>query len=383
LRLRTAYGSSGVQPGPNDALRTFEANPVNILSTDQPGVRYNLLGNTALKPEKSTEFEAGFETKLANNRVSLDLTFYHKKTEDALISAIVAPSAGVGGTNDAAGTTVRRNLGATMNEGLEFLGNAQVLNARAFGWDVTLNASTNRNKLLDLGGTPPQIDVSSRVVEGYPMFGWWARPITGWQDKNGDGILTADGCGPFSADDTAACEVFVGDSAAFRGYTQPRHIVTLTNGFDFFERRLRLQALVDYRGGYKAYNNTERIRCASRQNCNGMMNPNATLEEQAMAVAHLNHPAKTLDGFFQDGTFLKLREVTLRYSVAPRFANMLRARNADIVLTARNLGTWTNYRGLDPENDFLVTSTTTRDLPQDFQTAGPASYYILRMSLGF
>jgi len=383
LRLRTAYGSSGVQPGPNDALRTFEANPVNILSTDQPGVRYNLLGNTALKPEKSTEFEAGFETKLANNRVSLDLTFYHKKTEDALISAIVAPSAGVGGTNDAAGTTVRRNLGATMNQGLEFLGNAQVLNGRAFGWDVTLNASTNKNKLLDLGGTPPQIDVSSRVVEGYPMFGWWARPITGWQDKNGDGILTADGCGPFSADDTAACEVFVADSAAFRGYTQPRHVVTLTNGVDLFERRLRLQALLDYRGGYKAYNNTERIRCASRQNCNGMMNPNATLEEQAMAVAHLNHPAKTLDGFFQDGTFLKLREVTLRYALAPRFANMLRARNADIVLTARNLGTWTNYRGLDPENDFLVTSTTTRDLPQDFQTAGPASYYILRMSLGF
>ena len=102
-----------------------------------------------------------------------------------------------------------------------------------------------------------------------------------------------------------------------------------------------------------------------------------------MAVALLNHPAKTLDGFFQDGTFLKLREVTLRYALAPRFANMLRARNADIVLTARNLGTWTNYRGLDPENDFLVTSTTTRDLPQDFQTAGPASYYILRMSLGF
>jgi outer membrane receptor protein involved in Fe transport len=217
LRLRTAYGSSGVQPGPNDALRTFEANPVNILSTDQPGVRYNLLGNTALKPEKSTEFEAGFETKLANNRVSLDLTFYHKKTEDALISAIVAPSAGVGGTKDAAGTTVRRNLGATMNQGLEFLGNAQVLNGRAFGWDVTLNASTEQEQLLDLGGTPPQIEVSSRVVEGYPMFGWWARPITGWQDKNGDGILTADGCGPFSADDTAACEVSSADSAAFRG----------------------------------------------------------------------------------------------------------------------------------------------------------------------
>ena len=171
----------------------------------------------------------------------------------------------------------------------------------------------------------------------------------------------------------------------FRGYTQPRHIVTLTNGVDLFlNRRLRLQALLDYRGGYKAYNNTERIRCASRQNCNGMMNPNASFEEQAMAVAHLNHPAKTLDGFLQDGTFLKLREVTMRYALAPRVRERCCARAARTSsLTGRNLGTWTKYRGLDPENDYLVTSTTTRDVPSDFQTAGPASYYILRMSLGF
>jgi hypothetical protein len=147
--------------------------------------------------------------------------------------------------------------------------------------------------------------------------------------------------------------------------------VTFTNGFDFLNRRLRLQALLDYRGGYKAYNNTERIRCASRQNCNGMMNPKATLEEQAMAVAHLNHPAKTLDGFFQDGTFLKLREVTLRYSLDPRFASLLRARNADVIVTGRNLGTWTKYRGLDPENDYLVTSTTTRDAPSRFRDGWP------------
>ena len=102
-----------------------------------------------------------------------------------------------------------------------------------------------------------------------------------------------------------------------------------------------------------------------------------------MAVAHLNHPARTLDGFFQDASFLKLREVTMRYSLAPRLASLLRARSADVLLTARNLGTWTKYRGVDPENDYLVTSTTTRDVPSDFQTAGPATYYILRMNIGF
>jgi hypothetical protein len=55
----------------------------------------------------------------------------------------------------------------------------------------------------------------------------------------------------------------------YRGYTQPTRIFTATPGFEFLNRKLRIQALFDYRGGNKAYNNTERIRCVSRQNCNG------------------------------------------------------------------------------------------------------------------
>ena len=101
-----------------------------------------------------------------------------------------------------------------------------------------------------------------------------------------------------------------------------------------------------------------------------------------MVVAHLNHPTRTLDGFYQPGAYWKLREVSLRYTLAPRFINVIRgARNADVVLTARNLKTWTKYRGVDPENDFQATDGG--DVPSDFQTLGPASYYILRFSIGF
>src|SRR6185503_6266593 len=241
------------------------------------------------------EFEGGFEMKLFNNRVSLDFTAYQKRTKDSLISAIIAPSVGTGATS------VRRNLGAVRNRGLEVLTNAQIIDRRNFAFDLTVNGSTNSNKLLDLGGTPPQIGTSTRVIEGFPTFGWWAQPITGWEDKNKDGLLT------YNAN-AALNEVFVGDSAIFRAYTQPRHILTATPGFEFLNRKLRIQALFDYRGGYKAYNNTERIRCVSRQNCNGLMNPKSSLEEQAMVVATLNHPSKTLDGFFQDGDYVKLRE---------------------------------------------------------------------------
>jgi len=368
LRFRTAYGAAGVQPGANDALRTISANAINIKGTDTPGLTNNALGNDNLKPERTTEFEGGFELKLFNNRLSFDVTGYQKRTEDALIAAVIAPSVGTGAT------TVLQNLGAVRNRGLEVLTNAQIIDRKAFAFDLTVNGSTNSNKLLDLGGTPPQIGTSTRVVEGYPTFGWWAQPITGWDDKNKDGLLT------YNAN-AALNEVFVGDSAIFRGYTQPRHIITATPGFEFLNRRLRLQALFDYRGGYKAYNNTERIRCVSRQNCNGLMNPKSTLEEQAMVVATLNHPSKTLDGFYQDGDFVKLREASVRWALPTRVATLIRARNADMIFSGRNLGTWSNYRGIDPENNYQITDGS--DAGSDFQTIGLASYWTLRFNIGF
>ena len=176
--------------------------------------------------------------------------------------------------------------------------------------------------------------------------------------------------------------MFVGDSVIFRGYSSPRYIVTTTPGLELLNRKLRVQALVDYRGGNKYYNNTERIRCVSRQNCNGLMNPNASFEEQAMVVATRDNPYKTLDGFFQSGAFVKLREVSATLSApdawAARFA---RARSLSFTASARNLKTWTNYRGTDPETDF--TASETSSIPQDFQTVGPPSFFIFRLNVGF
>jgi TonB-linked SusC/RagA family outer membrane protein len=368
LRFRSAYGAAGVQPGPNDALRYLAANSISIKGTDTPVLTNNTLGNSDLKPERTTELEGGFEMKLLNNRLSVDVTGYQKRTKDALIAAIIPPSNGTGAT------TALRNLGAVRNRGLEVLTNAQIVDRKAFAFDITLNGSTNSNKLLDLGGTPPQIGTSTRVVEGSPLFGWWAQPITGYEDKNKDGILT------YNAN-PALNEVVVGDSAIFRGYTQPKHILTATPGLEFLNRKLRIQALFDYRGGHLAYNNTERIRCVSRQNCNGLMNPKSSLEEQAMVVATLNHPSKTLDGFFQDGDFLKLREASVRWSLPSRVATLIRARNADMIFSGRNLSTWTKYRGIDPENNYQITDGS--DAGSDFQTIGLASYWTLRFNIGF
>jgi TonB-linked SusC/RagA family outer membrane protein len=368
LRLRAAYGASGVQPGSNDALRSFSATSPNVRGLDQPGVLYAAVGNTKLRPERTTEFETGFETQLLNERLFVDFTFYHKRTKDALISAIVPPSLG-------AATSVRQNLGAVQNTGWEMLVNGQVINNRMVGFDLTLNGSINNNKLLSLGDTPPQIGTTTRAVEGYPLFGLWAQPITGWDDKNGDGILT-------HSNDPALNEVFVGANPIFRGYSAPRYTLAVTPGLDLAKRHFRLTALFDYRGGNKYYNNTERIRCVSRQNCNGLMNPAASFEEQAMVVATRDDPSKTLDGFFQPGSFVKLRELSATLTAPESWtARLGHARSVSFTASARNVHTWTNYRGVDPETDF--TASESSNTPQDFQTVAPPSYFIFRLNVGF
>ena len=367
LRLRYAYGQSGVQPGANDALLFFGAGTTNILAADQPTIIQQALGNPNLKPERSAEQETGFEANMFNSRLSVDVTYYSKNTKDALIASVLPPSYGLVNTQ-------LRNLGSVSNSGWEVGAKAQLLNRSWLAWDVLVSASGNANRVESLGDTPPQIGTVTRTVAGYPISGYWAQPITGWQDKNGDGYLT------YYAD-TAKNEVFVADSAVFRGYGAPRYNTTITNGFEFLNRRLRFTSMWDIRKGNLWYNNTDRIRC-TRPNCSGRNNLRAEFVDQATNIAANEAPQRTLDGFLQDGGFVRLREASLQYSFSPALASrLLKARSLSVVLSGRNLKLWTKYRGADPESAFNTTSGT--EAPSEFQTIAPPSYFIFRFNLGY
>jgi TonB-linked SusC/RagA family outer membrane protein len=379
LRLRLANGASGVQPGPNDALRTFDAGSASIKNTDAPIEVFQAIGNDSLKPERSVEWEGGFDSRLFGNRIQFDVTYYSKLTHDALIGAIIAPSLGSGST------TQRANLGSIKNAGWEVTLGGQVIDRPNLGIDFHFSTSLNANKVVSLGSTPPQIGTTNWVVVGYPIGGIWAKPITGWNDKNGDGILTVD-------EVTIVSDTMFGDInpvtgkravigvGSFRGYAEPRYLTTFTPGIDLFRHRLRVQSLFDWRGGNKYYNNTERIRC-TRPNCNGLFNPAASFEEQAMVVASIFAPEKTLDGYFQPGAFVKWRELSATLELPRMLYARAGARNASLVFSARNLKLWTNYRGSDPESDYRVTETV--DTPSEFQTFAAPTIFQLRLNLGF
>ena len=362
LRLRSAYGASGVQPGTIDAVQYFSATAARTESGDAPAVVFTTLGNSNLKPERSSELELGVDGTFWADRLSTEFTYYRKSSKDALFNRVLPPSIGTGAT------ARLENLGEVRNAGVEALIRAQLLQRDGFGWDVSVNGSSNKNEIISLGGLPSIISSSTlQQRQGFPLNGVWLRSLSSFADANGDGII-------------ALNEIVVSDEAEFQGFSIPRYEVAVTNGFDLMERRLRVSALIDYKGGHKIYNNTERIRCASRLNCSGLIHPGSSLLEQARTVAVREHASRTVGGFIESGDFVRFRELGVTYTVPEQWiGRALRGRSLQTTLAARNLGIlWTKYTGVDPE-----AFATTGDAPSEFQAFAPPTYYSLRFTLGF
>jgi hypothetical protein len=120
--------------------------------------------------------------------------------------------------------------------------------------------------------------------------------------------------------------------------------------------------MLDHQGGRKLFNYTHATRCnVTVSNCAELYDKNTPLETQAAIVALRNY--NTAAGFVEDGDFTKLREVSLTLNLPQRFARQLRSKEVSLTLAGRNLKTWTNYTGLDPElNSSGQTNFTTAEL---------------------
>jgi TonB-linked SusC/RagA family outer membrane protein len=378
LRLRTSYGQSGQRPGFRNAVSFYQAVGVRRETGDVGALELGgNIGNLNLKPELSTEYEGGLDLGLMNSRVSLELTYYNKSTRDALIQRQLAPSTGA--------QTRFENLGEVTNKGVEGTLNALVVDLDRFKWNVTVNGSLNSNRLVTLGAGVDTIflglgavdgNAIQRFVEGQPTAGYWQRPLLSYQDKNKDGIISPVGCGPTSADDTPDCEVKIGDNVAYLGNPLPKREITLNSSFTLF-KYVRVSGVVDHRGGYKLYNATEQFRCVIFTTCQAAYDKRTPLFDQARRMASL---LGTDAGYVEDASFNKLREVSLTLLAPNDWAHRVGTSNLSLTLAGRNLATWTDYTGFDPELNWNGTSNFST---ADFLTQPPVRYFTARVSLNW
>jgi outer membrane receptor protein involved in Fe transport len=360
LRVRGAFGASGQQPGTTDAQPAFFPVPGRINGENKTGVSILSLGNVDLKPERSRELELGLDLSLFNNRVTVEFTGYDKTTKDALVSRHLAPSLGTGPVQFV-------NLGRVKNKGLELVIDARLIDKPAFVWDLTLSGSTTENRLVRLGeGISPIIMAfgQQRHVEGYPLGGFWDRPILSFADANGDGIIDA-------------TEYVLGDTAVFAGNANPTREASLNSAITLFRGRVRVGSQFDYRGGHRVANLSEAYRCSPILICRGLVDRTAPLREQAAAQAALQG---VYSGYFEPGWFIKLRELSLTYNSPGSWARLFMAKGMSVTLSARNLWTITDYSGVDPEvNGFGQSNFEV----VDYESQPQVRYYTVRFNLSY
>lgn len=335
LRLRAAYGHAGVQPGVTSIFRTFTSAEGWVEGSTVPMAVLNSLGNSKLMPERSREFEFGLDASFLNERMVLDITRYRKVTHNALSSRSLPASLNGGGRQE--------NMGSVLNSGIEITANATPVDLRSFSLNFVLGYSSNHNELLSLGsGVTPASVAETGAPEimrpGYPISGVWARPILGYNDENGDGVLSES-------------EVYIGDSAVYLGAPIPAHSTSLTTSLGLFNGRVRLSGLLDFRGKVGTYNIAEMQRCQNGI-CRAQVDPNASLSQQAKVIAATKRtvsPFGTYYGFMQSVSFTRLRNVSVSYQLPPVALSRLKVRTATLHVMGSNLALWSKYSGADPE----------------------------------
>jgi TonB-dependent starch-binding outer membrane protein SusC len=353
LRLRGAFGAAGTQPGTFDAARTYASAPGY---QNAPGLAPSAFGNPQLSPERSTELELGFETTLFGGRMDVSYTNFSRKVTDAIVNVPLPPSVGFGGSQ-----TV--NIGRVDAWGNELAANLRILQGRRVAWEVGTQLANNGNEILDMGGQQSLSVGGGGTAQNRVGFGiadfFMYRVRSAVLNAQGnvvsavcDGGRGKSGMEPGGPDrpcpvpNAAPYDTANAAPRVFWGHSQPTWQVGFNTQVTLWQN-LRLYARVDGNGGH-LQSNTE-IRALHNQGSS-----KAVIERNdpfLQTYRQIGGTEADAPGTYKAG-FLKLRELSASYTLAPEFLRRVGAQSAAISVAARNLSMlWTAQHGWKTSRD--------------------------------
>ena len=351
LKLRLSYGRVG-----NSAIGAYQTlgllNRVTYANNNNPviGFQPGNIPNPDLKWETTDKFNVGLDVGVWNQRISGTVDVYRENTHDLLLPRALPYTSGY--------SSVLQNVGATKNVGVELSLSTQNLNQwHGVDWTSDLVWSTNKNQIVALQsgltadvGSGRWVGQPINVYFNYQYAGIWQIPDsalarTSCSCRPGD-IRVADlnGDGKITADD----RTFIG-----RHYNFPRWQGSLNNRVAF--KGIDISALAAARIGYTiddaftaAYNSL-----AGRFNnikSNYWTPENQSGDDPRPSTAGLGTYASARN--YKEGSFVRIRDITLGYTLPTRLASRLTAERARLYVRAQDPIIWTNYKGWDPEAGF-------------------------------
>jgi hypothetical protein len=334
---------------------------------DMPGLAPLQLANPNLRWEKTTTYESGLDAGLFNDRITIGFSVYQKETSDLLLDRPIPSTSGF--------TSITENIGAVENKGVEFsISTINFKTASGFEWTSNFNISHNQNIVKKLYGNQPlDFGFANRFAVGQPFGEFYGYVF--------DGVNPADGSIMFK--DLVKDGSITDADRTYIGNPNPKFDGGFTNTLSF--KGIELSGFLQFVSGNKIFNGQKIYSEGFYQD-----NQNVEMLKRWQKPGDITNIPKAMYGesdygktssrFVEDGSFMRLKTITLSYTLPSSLMQKIKIRSLRFYVTGQNLLTWTKYSGLDPEANFAGTSNTT--LGTDFYTYPVAKTITVGLNLG-
>lgn len=370
LRLRASYAVVG-----NSELNSYFpylGTYSSKLYGNQSGIAWNNMGNKDLQWESTSTFDLGIDGSMLNNRITFELAYWQKDSKDLVMEVSTAPSLGIPYNRFYA------NNGKVRNSGIEFTVGADLIRNRDFSWHTDFNFSTQHNSVKELNDhadvLPDNYTIiregeSYRSLYGYEYYGVNqanGNPI--W--KKGDGSLVQfDTFGDYNyhvydpsnpSDVSQPSSLDPDGDRKVLGSVLPKWFGGWTNTFTY--KNFDATMFFRFSGGNKILNATEQnalLNCDFANQgaviLNSWRSPEQPGDGRIPKVGYgdgssLFNQGYTDSNFVENGSYLKLAQLAIGYSLPKHIVQKLDMTNIRLYVQAQNLFTITGYSGLDPES---------------------------------
>lgn len=397
MKVRASWGKSGSDADPYSVYSVFVPAEVSIpfaniyfpIANVQAFEKSNQIGNLKLKPVISTEYEIGADFRLFKGRIYGDVAYYKKLSDGQIFASPIAPSSGY--------QSQVINFGEVENKGIEALIGVQPIKTKDWMWDLSVNYTRNRNKVLSLPGTDEirltgAYGVDFSAIKGEPLGVFKAPDYV--YTKNGEIVVGATGLPLGSTNPTVI------------GNAQHKFVMGINNRITY--KNIDFSFTFDIRQGGYMYSGTADLHYFVGNATNSLYNdrepfviPNSVKEnpdydktdpnsqqylenDQAISKNDLNsyyyHSANPVANRTRviSRSFVKLRDVSLSYTLPKAWAQKVSVEGLQLTVSGRNLLMWT-----PEDNNFVDPEGTSygNDLRGDFGEfrTGPTARY---MSVG-
>ena len=341
LTLRASYGTSGNSEVGGSWYAAKDLFGFGYNYNGQPSMAYEQIGNENLKWERTAKFNIGFDMTLLK-RFNIEFDYYVHNTTDMVFAVPTSYAMGM--------SSFYKNIGELQNKGIEFTIGANIIKNNDLSWNVSFSGSHNKNEVKKLSTDLP-IEGNYQTTEvGYPIYQYKMKEYAGVDPETGNPLWYLNETGDETTSNyNKAAKRYLGDA-------NPSFYGAFTNnlnwkGFDFSFQ-------LNYSFGRKIYGNhlryDEQIGGSYGENFTEYVYKNrwqkpGDVTDVPRLVAFGN-AGKHSSQFLMNGNYVKLRNITLGYTLPSELTEKFYVSRLRIYAQADNLYTWgaSNYRGFDP-----------------------------------